>query len=169
MYLGGNGVYWRVALKHDRIEVKKTGDKHEYTDGDGGKFRDLGMPESRHLGVQYTNAGINTYAPYEVFNANHWIYDSTGVSNGQLIGQTGLNNGKACGGETDKICPSSPANIEVLGIGTNPNNGGGYLVYYDNPNGSKIFSVGSISYTGSLSTDSVIHQMTKNVLNKFLE
>lgn len=169
MYLGGNGIYWRVALKHNRIEVMKTGSNHSYTNGKGGKFRDLGMPESRHLGVQYTRTGIHTYAPYQVLNSNHWIFNSTGVSDGQLIGETGLNNGKACGGETDKISLNSPSNMWVLAKGTNPDEGGGYIVYYDKPNGSKVFSVGSITYTGSLSTDSVIHQITKNVLDNFLE
>jgi len=169
MYLGGNGIYWRVALAYDRIEVRKTGEEHNYTDGKGGKFRSLGMPESRHLGVQYTNVGIHTYAPYEVSNSNHWIYSNTGVSNGQLIGEISLNNGKASGGETDKITMHSPSNMTVLGIGTNSDNGGAYIVYYDKPNGSKVFSVGSISYTGSLSVDTVIHQITKNVLDNFLQ
>ncbi|MGB1039708.1 MAG: N,N-dimethylformamidase beta subunit family domain-containing protein [Flavobacteriales bacterium] len=168
MYLGGNGIYWRVALKDNRIEVMKTGDNHSYTEGKGGRFRDLGMPESRHLGVQYTNAGIHTYAPYKVLNSNHWIFDSTGVTNGQLIGETGLNNGKACGGETDKISSSSPSDMWVLAVGTNPDDGGGYMVYYDKPNGSKVFSVGSMTYTGSLTTDTVIHRITKNVLDEFL-
>lgn len=169
MYLGGNGLYWRVALAYDRIEVRKTGEEHNYTQGEGGTFRSLEMPESRHLGVQYTNAGINTYAPYKVSNASHWIYNNTGVSNGQLIGETSLNNGKASGGETDKITMHSPSNMTVLGVGTNSCNGGAHLVYYDKPNGSKVFSVGSISYTGSLSVDTVIHQITKNVLDNFLQ
>ncbi len=168
MYLGGNGIYWRVALKYDRIEVRKTGEEHTYTEGKGGKFRSLGMSESRHLGVEYTNTGIHTYAPYKVFSSGHWIYNNTGVTNGQLIGETSLNNGKASGWETDKITEHSPSNIIILGIGTNLDNGGANIVYYDKPNGSKVFSVGSITYTGSLSVDTVIHQMTKNVLDNFL-
>lgn len=169
MYLAGNGIYWRVALAYDKIEVRKEGENHEYTDGRGGTFRSLGMPESRHLGVQYTEAGIHTYAPYVVYNSNHWIYNNTGVSNGQLIGQTCLNNGMASGWETDKITADSPSNITVLGVGTNPEGGGAYMIYYDKPNGSKVFSVGSITYTGSLSVDPVIHQITKNVLDNFLQ
>ncbi len=169
MYLGGNGVYWRVALLHDRIEVRKVGSNHTYADGLGGKFRTLGMPESRHLGVQYTNVGINTYAPYLVYNADHWIFEGTGVANGDLIGELSLNNGKASGGETDKMTKNSPNNTVVLGIGTNPDFGGAHMVYYDTPNGSKVFSVGSISYTGSLSVDPIIHQITKNVLDNFLK
>jgi len=168
MYLGGNGIYWRVALKYDRIEVRKSGDPHKYTSGTGGKFRDLGMPESRHLGVQYTNAGIHTYAPYKVYHSNHWIYNNTGVVDGQLIGQNSLNNGKASGSETDETSIHSPY-LTVLGIGTNAQNGGAHLIYYHKTNGSKVFSVGSITYTGSLSVDPIIDQITKNVLNDFLQ
>ncbi|MDA9066164.1 hypothetical protein N8289_04155 [Flavobacteriales bacterium] len=169
IYLGGNGIYWRVALLNDRIEVMKLGGAHNYTNGLGGTFRSLDKPESRHLGVQYTRAGIHTYAPYRVLNSSHWIYNNTGVVTGQLIGETSLNNGKASGGETDKVCASSPAGMTILGIGTNPDNGGANMIYYEKPNGSKVFSVGSMTYTGSLSVDTVIHQITKNVLDKFLE
>ena len=169
MYLGGNGVYWRVALLRDRIEVQKEGGRHLYTSGIGGTFRSLQMSESRHLGVQYTRAGIHTFAPYEAFNTDHWIYENTGVVAGQLIGENSLNGPGASGGETDKLAENSPENITLLGIGTNPDNGGARMIYYENPNGSKVFSVGSISYTGSLAVDSVISQMTKNVLDNFLQ
>lgn len=170
MYLGGNGIYWRVALRYNRIEVKKTGGYHSYDIGKGGKWRDIGLPESKYLGVEYTHPGINTFAPYEVLSPSHWIFTGTNVTQGQLIGETSLNNGKASGHETDKTTLFTPSNAVLLAKGKNPNNGGAHMVYIHNTqNNYKVFSVGSITYTGSLAIDSVISKITENVINDFIQ
>ena len=169
MYLGGNGVYWKVGLKYNRMEVKKNGGLHTFGGGAGGQWRNLGFPEAEILGVQYTSAGFGTYDPYKVTKSGHWIFQGTGVTNGQLFGVQSLNGGGASGHETDKMDDDSPANTVLLARGTNPNNGGASIVYYENSSGGKVFSVGSISFTGSLEVDNVIHTITKNVLDDFLQ
>ena len=45
------------------------------------------------------------------------------------------------------------------------------IVYFDTPNGGAVFSVGSITYCGSLSYNKCknnISRMTANVINRFL-
>lgn len=170
MYLGGNGVYWRVALAFDRIEVKKTGGYHGYDLGIGGKWREIGRPESQYLGVEYTRPGINTYAAYSIVQSNHWVFNGTTLNNGDLIGENCLNGGKASGHETDKMSNYSPSNCILLAKGLNPNGSGAEMVYYQNvSNNSKVFSVGSITYTGSLAVDTNISRITKNVLDNFIQ
>jgi hypothetical protein len=170
MYLGANGVYWRVALAFNRIEVKKQGDTHLYDSGKGGMWRDLGKPESAVLGIHYTEVGYGTYAPYSVLLPNHWVFDNTNLNQGDLIGEVSLNRSGASGHETDKVSPYSPQNIQILAQGQNPNNGGADMIFYqDSISGSKVFSVGSITYTGSLSVDSNISTITNNVILNFLQ
>ena len=44
------------------------------------------------------------------------------------------------------------------------------MVYYEGPDGAgMVFSVGSITYCGSLSVESRVSRITKNVLDRFLE
>ena len=43
------------------------------------------------------------------------------------------------------------------------------MIYYENTNGGKLFSAGSLVYTGSLLVDSDISQLTKNVFEHFLK
>lgn len=170
MYLGGNGVYWRVALKYNRIEVKKEGEDHIYDTGSGGRWRDLGMPESKYLGVQYSHNGYGTYAPYEVLIPNHWIFDSTNLALGDLFGDTCLNKGGASGRETDDLTSTSPINSIMLAKGINPDDGGAEMVYYmDSTTNAEVFSVGSITYTGSLAVDSNVSRITKNVIDRFIQ
>lgn len=170
MYLGGNGVYWRVALKYDRIEVKKEGEDHIYDTGSGGRWRDLGMPESRYLGVQYSHNGYGTYAPYEVLEPNHWIFNNTNLIIGDLFGDSCLNKDGASGRETDVLTAESPFGSIILAKGTNPDGGGAEMVYYmDSTTNAEVFSVGSLTYTGSLAVDSNVSRITKNVIDRFIQ
>ena len=70
--------------------------------------------------------------------------------------------------ETDKITVSSPANIELLAKGLNPDGGGAEIVYHCTASGGEVFSVGSISYPSSLPVDDSISRITANVLDRFL-
>ena len=59
--------------------------------------------------------------------------------------------------------------MQLLAKGTNPDDGGGDMVYFDTPSGGAVFSVGSISYTCSIFVDDGISAITGNVLRRFLE
>src|SRR5262249_23577343 len=75
----------------------------------------------------------------------------------------------ASGHETDKISPSSPANVVVLAKGLNPDNGGAHVVYFETGNGGAGFSVGSITYPTALLCAPRTSAMTCNVESRFLE
>ncbi|HWC91286.1 MAG TPA: N,N-dimethylformamidase beta subunit family domain-containing protein, partial [Pirellulales bacterium] len=70
--------------------------------------------------------------------------------------------------ETDKISASSPANVHLLAKGTNTDNGGAEMVYFETPSGGAVFSTGSICYISSLPVDDVISRITANTLQRFL-
>ena len=66
--------------------------------------------EAHLLGVVYTATGIMTAAPYRVVDQSHWVFEGTGLKEGDLFGEKSLHMripGGASGHETDKISPKS--------------------------------------------------------------
>ena len=187
MYLGGNGLNCEVEfLSEDRMRFKT----HLAPATGGG----LGMPdpnnpeiylesrmhrtlesEANLLGVVCTETGIMTAAPYRAINTDHWIFAGSGLRNGDLFGEKSLQervNGGASGHETDKMSPHSPPGTVLLAKGTNIDDGGAEIVYYEttSPNGQQgaVFSVGSITYVPCLLVDDAISRITSNVITRFL-
>jgi hypothetical protein len=128
-------------------------------------------------------------SPYRVLAAGHPLFDGTGVVNGSTFGNSGLNtgfgNGKAsawevdsssgpgaisvaCIDETATVPPSGlPAGLTVLASGVPDSDGlGAEMTYYDHPGGGFVFSVGSITFGGSLVVDPVIQRIMRNVLTR---
>jgi len=170
MYLGGNGMYAKVVYNPNLkiLETRKTGEFHSYENTVGGLWRNLEKPESAILGVAYDKRGFDTFHPYKVKNNNHWIFKNTGLQKDDIFGEGCGRNG-ASGAETDKIDDSSPKNLVHLAKGTNPDEGGADMIYYENSTGGRVFSVGSITYTSCINTDPAISQITENVLVEFLK
>ncbi|MFO0917771.1 MAG: DUF6605 domain-containing protein [Planctomycetaceae bacterium] len=183
MYLGGNGLNCEVEfLDGDRLRFKT-----HLQPSTGGE---LGMPdpqdpsvylesrmartwesEANLLGVVCTETGIMTAAPYQVLNADHWIFAGTKLKNGDLFGEKSLQeriHGGASGHETDKMSPHSPPGTVLLAKGTNPDQGGAEIVYYETASGGAVYSVGSITYVASLLVDKSLSKMTANVIRRFL-
>jgi len=120
--------------------------------------------------VVYSESGVMTAAPYRVLDSKHWALAGTGLRQGDLFGQASLHEripGGASGHETDKISPSSPANIQRIAKGTNPDDGGADLVYFETPRGGGVFSAGSICWPSSLLVDESVSRITANVLRRF--
>jgi N,N-dimethylformamidase len=127
--------------------------------------------EANLLGVVCTDAGIMTAAPYRVVAADHWVFEGTGLRDGDLFGQKSLQeriHGGASGHETDKRSPHSPPGTVLLAKGINPDEGGAEIVYYETPGGGAVFSVGSITYVPCVLVDDAISRITANVINRFL-
>jgi putative cell wall-binding protein len=174
LYLSGNGIYWRSAIKGQQIEVKKDGGYHSFTKEKGGLFYQTGTPETALVGVGYRSTGFSVPAPYQVVNSSHWIFKGTGVKKGSRIGTRGLNtvkgsSGGASGWETDQVDRNTPKNYVMLAKGTNTNGAGAHMIYYDHTGGGGVFSTGSITFGGSLAVDNQLTQMVKNVLNRFIQ
>jgi hypothetical protein len=58
--------------------------------------------------------------------------------------------------------------MSLLAKGTNPDNGGSEMVYYETDSGGAVFSVGSITWPASILVDTGVSQITANVINRFL-
>ena len=170
MYLGGNGLYWKVVINTDLniLEVRKKGDLHYFNASTGGLWKNLGFPQSTILGVSYTSYGIGTYHPFEVYNEDHWILENTGLKNGDTFSSECFNCAGGSGHETDKIDIYSPE-VDTIAVGTNPNNGGAHMIYYKRSNGGQVFSASSISFTGTLQQDEKSSMIVKNVINRFIK
>lgn len=169
IYLGGNGLYWKTGLSDDlQIECRKSGDSHRFADGTGGLWREKGRSPTLLVGSEYDNRGFGTYHPYEVLDDSHWVFNGTGLSNGDLFGTNSLNGGGASGHETDKRPDISPSVFKLLSVGTNPDDGGAEMLIREDSGRGLVFSVGSISYTGALSVDQNTAAITRNVLDKVL-
>ena len=66
------------------------------------------------------------------------------------------------------MSPSSPPNTVLLAKGTNRDEGGGEIVYYETESGGAVYSVGSITYNASILVDPHISRITANVITRFL-
>jgi hypothetical protein len=169
VYLSGNGLYWKTALHAQQLEIRVDSGNFSIVDDSSGRWRDNGRPEARVLGVRFTRAGCNSqYKPYRVLAPEHWVFKGTGVARGDLIGERGLNYGGASGLETDKIDPRNrPAGLVHLAKGANKS-GGADMTYFTHAGGGGVFSVGSVTFGGSLAVDPVLGAMMLNVFGKFL-
>ena len=184
--LSGNTIYKEVEFIDDNLIV---------LDGAYLKYQDF-FSETV-LGVSHDLRGFATWAPYKVKQADHWAFEGTNLKAGDLFGTKGQNVSPkevagASGWETDKIPPNSLKDATLLASGTNlegvglnmvihnpelpktldnlmsRKGGGADIIIYKEPDGGYVFSVGSISYGGSLLVDEYISKITKNVIYKFL-
>jgi hypothetical protein len=112
-----------------------------------------------------------TAAPYRVVDASHWVFEDTGLINGDLFGVHSQHErvpGGASGHETDKMTLNSPAGTKLLAKGLNPDNGGAEMVVRETASGGAVFSVGSIVWPASLLVDEGVSKVTENVIRRFL-
>jgi hypothetical protein len=181
MYLGGNGIDCEVEFLDDsrlhiKNEVQAPSVGNPYIHPETGaliecRFQNTtGESPAALLGVVFTEPGIATGAPYQVTDASSWIYDGTGLRNGDLFGTNSLHErcpGGASGHETDKRSGSTPENMKFAARGLNADEGGAEVGYYETDSGGAVFSVGSISWGASLPVDKAVSQITKNVLSRF--
>ena len=184
VYLGGNGLNCEVEfLGEDRLRflthlapsvdgmlgMPDPADPAQYLES---RMHRTHRSEAELLGVVCTHTGIMTAAPYQVIDSSHWIYQGTGLRQGDLFGEASLHervHGGASGHETDKRSPSSPAGTEFLAKGINRDDGGAEIVYYSTESEGEVFSVGSITYVASLLVDQHVSQITRNVLSRFCQ
>jgi hypothetical protein len=171
VYLGGNGLNCEAEILDSGAAVYHNGDARAMKQGGfESRFHMRIEPEAALLGVVFTETGIMTAAPYRVLEAAHWAFAGTGLGDGELFGHASLHErcpGGASGHETDKVSPSSPRNVRCLAKGTNVDEGGAELTFYETPSGGAVFSAGSITWTSALLVDEQVSQITANVLARF--
>lgn len=186
IYLGGNGINCEVRFNEEGAVIIENGDYSQYfengvfrcfcqmpcDDQYRSRFTTSYMPESSLLGISYTRSGLMTGAPYKVVDGNHWVFQGTGLKEGDLFGEKSSHTrcpGGASGHELDKRDKDSPQEAILLAKGTNPDDSGAEMVTFQTSTGGWVFSVGSINYPCSLNVDEYTSQITLNVFKRFLE
>jgi hypothetical protein len=163
--ISGNAIYWKVTLRGDQVECRKFGGIHVQTGEKGGRWKHLGRPSEPLLGVGSDARGIHTFAPFRVMDGSHWLFQGTGLRDGDFVGAQGLNEGGGSGWETDKLGPGAPASAVLLARGLNPGHGGADVVYFETPQGGAVLSAGSISFPGSLVVDANLQILVGHFLD----
>lgn len=179
--LGGNCVNCEVEMPDGRSMRCRT----QLTSADGSlgmpdpddpdawfdsRFHRTALPEAELLGLATTETGIMTAAPYRVLDASHWVFEGTGLRDGDIFGVESLQercSGGASGHETDKRTSMTPADFLPLAKGLNPDDGGAEIVIRESDAGGAVFNTGSITYVASLLVDDAISTVTRNVLSRF--
>jgi len=141
-------------------------------------------PEANFLGIQYTPAGMDTYAPYKVKKPDHWLFEGTQVEKGDLFGFKGINDYPISGDETDKKSWFSSWDVTVIAKGTNPANshndpiyrnsskikkGGGAISFREVNDKTGILATGSIQSGSGLGQDSVFSKLIMNFSKKYVK
>jgi hypothetical protein len=149
-------------------------------------------PPNSFLGVSFEHGGfINDdgvfpkflgYGGYTIFNSHHWIYNGTGVKDGDVIGKEEAIAGYESDGalfDWDRGFPvvtgedKTPENFSILGISLaasagNLPSGHATMGYYTTPNGGAVFNGGSTDWVCGLEKDdSIQSQMLFNVFWRF--
>jgi hypothetical protein len=184
MYLGGNGLYWKVTYDENTkiMENRKDNSIHSQDGLFGGLWKIIGNQLLPHdttndlIGSDYFHlVDVNNEpfgAPYRILQPNDWVFSNITDT---LVGLNSLNAPKsnyeegtsgASGHEMDRDIQGTHTQY-IIAEGDNPDNNGAHMLYFEK-NGGKIFSTGSISYTGSLLVDENISKITKNVINYML-
>ena len=126
-FLSPNNFFWRVDRVGRRIWRIK-------------RWRDLGRPEARLVGVQYrANDRGGHAAPYVVVAPDTWLFGGLDVASGASLGSARF------GIEFDMITADSPPGTQLLAE-VDPHLGNdtirGQMSYYETPAGAKVFAAG---------------------------
>lgn len=158
-YLGGNGIYYKVAKRGTQMEKHENGRIFDLSTEYGGfwYWHHKRSPAAL-LGVEFDARDFYSFAPYKVLNAAHPLFKGTGLGTGELFGADGS------GHEMDVTSESTPKGTIVLAKGTNPKGFGAEMTYYEHPAGGKVFSTGSISFIFALTRDPKVGILLGNVL-----
>jgi len=174
LYLGGNGLNCEVELVEPHAMICRNGrERRVRAEGWDSRFHlRTGASEASLLGVAFTDAGIMTAAPYQVQEAKHWLFEGTGLDEGDVFGIESLHKrceGGASGHETDKVTKHSPSGVRVVARGMNPDDGGAELSLYATDSGGAVFAAGSVTYAASLLVDEPLSRVTANAVRRFLD
>ena len=139
MYMGGNGLYWRIAYNGSgsgTIEVRRgesgtaPGESHHAFSGEyGGLWRHIGRPPNQAVGVGFAGQGFDICSYFRRSAGSYdqrarFIFD--GVSE-EIIGDFGLIGGGAAGIELDRTDAAQGTPAHALVLARSENHTGTYL------------------------------------------
>jgi N,N-dimethylformamidase len=185
-----------------RTWTSRPGESHHSTTGEpGGQWRLRGRTPHALVGVGFVAQGggdAAAYAQTDAASSERTAFIFAGIEPDELIGDFGNHLGGAAGAEIDRADArlGTPPHTVVLATSagrhsdhfqraveeleaTLPGQGGtespevrADMTYFETPQGGAVFSVGSISWSASLSHngfDNNVARVTKNVLLRFIE
>lgn len=178
LFFGANMAYWQVRLEDDRGAGPRrvVGWKEAFASDPiqgpetTARFRDppINRPENALLGVMF-GTWMNIRSPLVVANSHHWLFDGTGMDDGDAIPWL-------VGYESDSRFSNGaePANLDVAArsptISVDGYSGVASAVSYRAPSGALVFSSGSVEWVWGLGypgvADPRVARMTANVLHE---
>ncbi len=191
-FFGADAVFWQVRLEPsplsgaaDRVMVGYKNRSVDPVANDQDPANDqlttvlwrdpfLNRPEQRLIGVQFSGQ-LATNAPYVVANSSSWVYEGTGLVDGDSI--PGIVGYEADTSMPDVPLPTSvPGTYQVLSQSPYTDVAGPQLIgnssIYQAPSGAWVFGAGTISWSWGLDragvVDPRIQRTTANLLNRFL-
>jgi hypothetical protein len=147
MFLSANNFFYRVLRKGDRITRS-------------GRWRDLGRPEARWIGVQYLDWWMRIW-PNRAYvltgsRGTRWVFRGTGLRRGDRFGSYGI--------EIDNRTRSSPPGVRVLARIPNIFGPGrsAEMAYHRTYNGAKVFAAGALDF-GDSAPNQPVSTMLENL------
>lgn len=146
MFLSANNFFWRVERRGDVI-VKSS------------RWRDLGRPEARLIGVQYVGHQRSPRGSWVVRStpARSWLFAGTDLGVGSAFARGGV--------EIDQVAGASPGGVRVVaeiphlfGPGMKAQ-----MTYYQTGRGARVFAAGAFHLTRAVTSDPVVWRMLANV------
>ena len=181
--LGANQIYWKTKWNSDYTIMECRKDLTSFSNSIidyGGMWRHhINRSEHNLLGVRFTESGMHSYAPYQVKEYKHWIFNNLDVNNQTIFGLKGVNGLPISGSETDKMV-SLKSNMTLLAKGLNctgqnnnyisiedncDNNSGADFIIIENKD-YDVLSTGSIESGAGLGKDKIFTGMIKNFIKK---
>ncbi len=131
VYLGGNGLNREVEfLDDDRITIHNGpyggGFFHLQKRGFESRLHLRHESEANLLGVVCSETGLMTGAPYRVIDAEHWVFEGTGLRQGDLFGENCLHMrcpGGALGARDRQDFGQLACQCPTVGEGAQPGRG----------------------------------------------
>jgi len=134
MFLSANNFFYRVLRRGDRITRS-------------GRWRDLGRPEARWIGIQYLDWWMRRWPNRSYVltgsRSTQWVFRGTGLRRGDRFGTYGI--------EIDNRTRSSPPGVHVLARIPNIFGPGrsAEMTYHRTDNGAKVFAAGALAFADS--------------------
>jgi N,N-dimethylformamidase len=173
---------------------------HAFGGGYGGLWRRIGRPAHALVGNGFSAQGRHLGFPYHFTDAIGdarvaFMREGIDPAPGDVFGETGFMGGGAAGFELDSADPryGTPPNALIIakGVVIHPDYGPvnedmlvirhprpqqdwscADMVFFETAAGGAVFSVGSMTYVGSLPAngyDNILARLTTNVLRRFLQ
>ncbi len=200
--LSGNTCWWQV--RYDTSSRTITCYKNPTADPLYGKqdsivttvwsWEPVNDPENVLLGTTFAHGGyVNSgnayplskgYGGYTAFHTSNWIYNNTGVRDGDIIGQYDPIAGYEVDGSLIQFGKNgdlqisgfdkTPRSFSVLGMTAAADDSGaqigvGTMGYYSKSSGGAVFNAATTDWVKGLQWDSTVIKMTENIFHQFCD